>query len=165
MKKIEVLHSIESDIVVGNIPSFFLKYGISLFALFILIIIVFFSLIETPVMLNGRIVIPEKQKGHYASLYISPFNTGEIKKGQDVNINLLNYPFEKYGCLKGSVDSIGAVPNDNGEYHVIINLSHGFVTDRGCKVSNQMVLLGTGSIILSKKTIMEKVINSIIITR
>lgn len=165
MKKVEILNSMESDIVIGHVPSYFLKYGVSVFAFFIIVVVVFFSLIETPVMLSGRVVIPDNKECINADLYISPFNTGEIHKGQDVNIKLFNYPFEKYGSLYGSVDSVVAIPNENGEYHVIVNLKHNMVTDRGCKVSNQIVLVGTGSIILSKKTIMDKVLNSIIFTR
>jgi multidrug resistance efflux pump len=52
--------------------------------------------------------------GFYGSMAISQQNISKIKKGQPVLIKLSGYPFEEFGLIRGTVDSISELPlNDS----------------------------------------------------
>ena len=80
---------------------------------------------------NGNIIftiIPEI-KGDFIGKITAPANnSGKIKKGQTVQIQLANYPSDEYGELNGKVSSISLVPNQKGHYLVDVALSKELIT-------------------------------------
>jgi len=48
--------------------------------------------------------------------------SGKVKKGQNVNIRLDNFPYEQYGMLRGRVKEISSLPSQD-KYLVIIDLA------------------------------------------
>ena len=51
---------------------------------------------------------------YYAEMYVSQFNLGKVKTGQEVLLKFPSYPFEEYGSLKGHIEFISTIPSDSG---------------------------------------------------
>lgn len=51
---------------------------------------------------------------YYAEMYVSQFNLGKVKAGQEVLLKFPSYPFEEYGSLKGYIEFISTIPSDSG---------------------------------------------------
>lgn len=80
-------------------------------------------------------IIPTSNRGSFFARAKMPIDrAGKVKIGQRVNIKLLNYPFEEYGVVEGTVKKVTNVTNEN-LYYVIIELNKGLVTSYNKKVS------------------------------
>lgn len=56
-------------------------------------------------------------------MYVSPIESGKIRKGQPVNIRFNSYPTAKYGLLMGTVDDKAKIPNaETGKVFVRISI-------------------------------------------
>lgn len=72
---------------------------------------------ETPSTMIGRMLLPLK-------------GSGKVKPGLEVNIKFSNFPPSEYGIVKGKIDEISLVPEDN-HYFVEVSLPEGLKTTYG----------------------------------
>lgn len=70
-------------------------------------------------------IIPKENKTYFAKIKAPVVNSGKIKKGQNVNLKLLNYPEDEYGVLPARIASMSAIPNDEGFY-----LAHAYLSSK-----------------------------------
>jgi multidrug resistance efflux pump len=67
-------------------------------------------------------IIPDANSAFIAKLKTPGQNSGKIKIGQEVNLNLENYPEAEFGVLKGQVSRISVLPDEEGFYMVDVEL-------------------------------------------
>jgi len=72
-------------------------------------------------------VIPEKEDKLIGKALLPVARSGKVKKGQRVNIFLVNYPDEEFGIVRGVIENISLVPVDN-HYTLEIALPDGLLT-------------------------------------
>ena len=58
-------------------------------------------------------IVPIKKSKMIAKVQLPITGSGKVKRGQSVNIKLLNYDFSEHGMLKGIVGNISLVPQNN----------------------------------------------------
>lgn len=83
--------------------------------------------------------------------------SGKVKIGQAVNIKLDNYPYMKYGILKGKIKSIASIPIEEN-YMVIVNIPQELVTNYGKSLKFSYSLKGTAEIITETPSILQKLL-------
>ena len=84
---------------------------------------------------------------------------GKVKVGQRVNIHLHNYPYEQFGMLLGTVQSISQVPEEPKEenYTVLISLPQGMLTTYNKPLTLRPELKGDTEIITEDLRVLERV--------
>lgn len=65
---------------------------------------------------------------YYVEMLIPQYNSGKVKKGQEVLLKFQAYPFEQYGSVTGKISNIKSVPTDSG-YLAKVILSGGLTTN------------------------------------
>lgn len=81
--------------------------------------------------------------------------SGRVKAGQQVNIRLANYPFEQFGLLRGTVQSVSEIPNE-AKYFVNISLTPDLVTSQKRTIPFKQQLSGTTEIITEDLRLLER---------
>jgi hypothetical protein len=81
--------------------------------------------------------------------------SGKVKAGQQVNIRLQNYPYEQFGLLRGTVQSVSEVPNEQ-KYYVVIELPSQLVTSQKQLITFKQQLSGTTEIITEDLRLLER---------
>ena len=75
---------------------------------------------------NARImaIVPlDAEKSIQGKMYVSPIESGKIRKGQPVNIRFNSYPTAKYGLLMGSVEDKAKIPStETGKVFVRVSI-------------------------------------------
>jgi len=85
---------------------------------------------------------------------------GKVKVGQRVNIKLDNYPYLEYGMLKGTIQSISKVPEDQ-KYSLDVNFPNGLVTNYGIKLKFAQQIQGDAEIITEDMRLLQRIFNPI----
>ena len=93
---------------------------------------------------------------YIANLRIPVQNSGKVRNGQKVNIRLHNYPYEEFGTLKGKVNSISSVPNNENSYMVEVLLPNELITSYKKNIDFQPDLKGTAEIITQDLRLIER---------
>lgn len=88
-------------------------------------------------------------------VYLPMKNRGKVKLGQKVNIKLASYPFEEYGILYGSIESISKVPA-NDSYQVQINLPKGLKTSANYRLKFIPNMKGQAEVILERSSLLKR---------
>lgn len=99
-------------------------------------------------------VIPDQGK-IYGQAQLPISRSGKVKAGQPVNIRLENYPFEQYGMLKGRVESIAIMPNED-TYMVRVALPEGLRTTYNQSLPLTQHLSGETEIITEDLRLLER---------
>ena len=87
-------------------------------------------------------------------MYISPIESGKIRKGQPVNIRFNSYPTAKYGLLMGSVEDKAKIPNaETGKVFVRINIDS-LVTTSGDYLTFEHDMQGYAHIITEDRPLL-----------
>lgn len=81
--------------------------------------------------------------------------SGRVKAGQQVNIRLANYPFEQFGLLRGTIQSVSEIPNE-AKYFVNIELPSTLVTSQKRTIPFKQQLSGTTEIITEDLRLLER---------
>lgn len=82
--------------------------------------------------------------------------SGKVKRGQQVNIRLDNYPFEQFGMLTGEVKSISLLPSSD-KYLVAIILNHGMTSTHHKELPFRQQLKGQTEIITEDLSVIERI--------
>ncbi len=91
---------------------------------------------------------------------ITPNGAGKVAAGQEVNVQLDNYPSNEYGLLKGKVKAISLVPED-GLYTVEVLVDPDLVTTYRKKIPFAQELSGMASIITTNRSIMQRIFHNL----
>lgn len=102
-------------------------------------------------------VIPTKNPEYIAKLTTPAQNSGKIKKGQNVNVMLTNYPEIEFGVLKGTVKNISQLPDDKGNYMVDVSLPRELVTSYGKRITFKQEMLAQTEIITEDLRLLERI--------
>jgi len=91
-----------------------------------------------------------------AELPVAGAGKVKVKVGQKVNIRLSNYPYEQFGMLRGSVESISEIP-EKEKYTVLINLPDGMTSTYNKQLNFRPQLQGETEIITEDLRVLERV--------
>jgi len=92
-------------------------------------------------------IIPSENSSFIAKLKTPARNSGKIKEGQIVNIRLENYPDTEFGVLKGTVQNISLIPNQDGLYLIDVDLPSTLITSYNKTIEFKQEMRGTAEII------------------
>ena len=108
---------------------------------------------------NGDLVftiIPEKHSSYICKVKAPVLNSGKIKIDQDVNIKLSGYPDIEYGVLKGKVQDISLISNNEGMYLLDISLPNNLITTYNKKIKFKQEMQGSAVIITEDLRLIER---------
>jgi multidrug efflux pump subunit AcrA (membrane-fusion protein) len=104
-------------------------------------------------------IVPPLQ--HYIARSALPvYGAGKVKTGQKVLIKLSSFPFQEFGMIKGSVESVSSVALDTA-YSMQIKLSHGLLTTTNKNIPAQPQFSGIAEVITNDKNVLERLFEKI----
>ena len=155
------IRSEEVQEIMGRIPSWTERWGITVIALFFCILFTGAAFFPIPESLSGRFYyIPQESmdtKPAVGFVLLAAQGIGEVKAGMKVTVSLDNYPEEKFGCLSGSVYDIANTPNKDGFYQADILFFDGLKTNDSIVLPTNQQMSGTGEIIVSEKRLIDRI--------
>jgi len=101
-------------------------------------------------------VIPSLNEQYLAKIKAPIRNSGKIKKGQKVNIKLFNFPEMEYGMLEANIESMSALPDEQGYYLVHASLASSLTTSYQIEIPFKNEMQGTAEIITEDLRLMER---------
>lgn len=101
-------------------------------------------------------IIPKENSAFIAKLKAPAQNSGKIKTGQTVNIKLENYPETEFGSLKGKIESISLLPDEDGFYLVTVSLPSELITSYNKSIEFKYEMLGSAEIITEDLRLIER---------
>lgn len=160
----------EAQEIIGNIPHWLIRWGITVI-FFVIIVLLFLSwLIKYPDTISVQVRImqlnPNKisrissysnNTKYIGETFVNESSLVKIKKGQDMNIKLISYPFIEYGTLKGEIKSISDIPIDK-KYKVIITLPNGLITSHKKRLKYFHGMTGNAEITIQNLRLIEKIL-------
>lgn len=119
---------------------------------------------------NGDIVmtvVPVGNTDIQGRLYVTVQGSGKVKKGQEVNIKLNDFPHMEFGILRGIVESKSLVPikpeseKQLPAYVIEISFPKGMITNYGKKLTFSQEMVGEAEIITDDLRLIEKIVDPI----
>lgn len=112
-------------------------------------------------------LVPNEKQGKVigrAELPIS--NSGKVRIGQTVNIQLDGFPFQEYGVIKAEVEGISLVPitsknQETTNYLVEVSLPDSLVTTYNKTIPFRQKMQGTANIVTEDRRILERVFDKL----
>jgi multidrug resistance efflux pump len=101
-------------------------------------------------------IIPLENKGYVAKLKAPLQNSGKLKIGQKVSIQLANYPSQEYGKLKGKVKSISAISDKDKNYLIDVMLPNNLNTSYNKKLVFKQEMQGNAEIVTEDLRLIER---------
>ncbi|MBL4605573.1 MAG: HlyD family efflux transporter periplasmic adaptor subunit [Flavobacteriaceae bacterium] len=101
-------------------------------------------------------IIPSQNNSFIGKIIAPAANSGKIKKGQKVQIQLANYPSDEYGELNGKVASISLAPNQDGKYLIDVALPKKLITTYDKEIDFRQEMKGTANIITEDLRLIER---------
>ena len=101
-------------------------------------------------------IIPTNNESFIGKIIAPAANSGKIKKGQKVQIQLANYPSDEYGELNGNVKIISLVPNQEGFYLIDVALPKKLITTYTKEIDFRQEMKGTANIITEDLRLIER---------
>lgn len=101
-------------------------------------------------------IIPNSDNQYLSKIKAPIQNSGKIKPGQKVNIKLFNYPETEYGMLSGEVESMSAIPNEEGFYLVLVSLHSPLTTSYNIEIPFKNEMTGTAEIVTEDLRLLER---------
>jgi len=102
------------------------------------------------------IIIPTKDNSFIGKIKAPAANSGKIKKGQKVQIKLLNYPSDEFGELNGKVLSISKIPDLKGNYLIDVELPQDLKTTYDKKINFRQEMKGSADIVTEDLRLIER---------
>jgi multidrug resistance efflux pump len=109
---------------------------------------------------NVFVVIPEVTPTikYIGKVKATLVNSGKIKKNQEVNIRLDNYPDREYGFIKGVVKSVALIPDKDNNLLVDIELPQGMMTTYKKELIFQQEMSGKADIITEDLRLIQRLL-------
>ncbi len=101
-------------------------------------------------------VVPTQSTTFLGKIKAPARNSGKIKKGQQVNIKLLNYPYEEFGMIEGAVSNISLLPDAEGNYLVDVELDEKLTTTYNKEIEFKQEMIGKAEIITEDLRLIER---------
>lgn len=101
-------------------------------------------------------IIPANNESFIGKIIAPAANSGKIKKGQKVQIQLTNYPSDEYGELNGRVKNISLVPNKDGNYLIDVELPDKMTTTYSKLIDFKHEMKGVANIITEDLRLIER---------
>jgi multidrug resistance efflux pump len=101
-------------------------------------------------------IIPTEGNTFIGKIKAPAANSGKIKKGQKVQIKLLNYPSDEFGELNGKVKSISLIPDEEGNYLIDVELPQDLKTTYGKTIDFRQEMKGTANIVTEDLRLIER---------
>jgi hypothetical protein len=93
------------------------------------------------------------------NLFVPLQGSGKIAIGQEVKIDLFNYPAQEFGTLTGKVQTISTLPNEDNMYFVEVALADTLFTSYKKELDFIPNMKGSGGIITERQRIISKIFN------
>ena len=112
-------------------------------------------------------IVPEKKQGATIGRSELPIaNSGKVRIGQNVNIQLNGFPFQEYGIIKAKVNGISLVPvesinQDSPNYLIEIALPDSLVTTYNRTIPFRQKMEGTANIITEDRRILDRIFDKL----
>jgi len=103
-------------------------------------------------------IVPENVGKVLGKVELPVRGSGKVKEGLDVNVKFDNYPYMEFGMVRGKVQSVSLVPEDNF-YMVEIVFPDGLVTNYGHNLQMQNQLMGQAQIITDDLRLIQRIFN------
>ncbi|MFK7806874.1 MAG: HlyD family secretion protein [Saprospiraceae bacterium] len=101
-------------------------------------------------------VIPSENSSYVAKLKTPAQNSGKLKKGQKVNIRLVNYPDTEFGVLRGHVKGISLIADKEGLYYLDADLPDKLITSYKKEIEFKHEMKGSAEIITEDLRLLER---------
>jgi len=102
-------------------------------------------------------IIPNNYSSYICKVQVPILNSGKIKSGQQVNIKLSSYPDNEYGILKGKVQDISLIPNNEGLYLLDVLLPKKLMTNYNKEIEFKQEMQGSAEIITEDLRLIERI--------
>ncbi len=102
------------------------------------------------------IIVPEIKQQVIGKVFMPLQNSGKVKTGQRVNIQLDSYPHQEYGMVTGEVTSISLVPREN-VYLIEVHLPNGLHTTYKKDLTFMQEMQGQAEIITEDLRLLERI--------
>lgn len=113
------------------------------------------------------IIIPEENET-VGEVLIPSIGAGKVKIGQLVNVKIDNYPYDEFGIIKGTVQSISRITNqittEKGKidtYLVTVSFPNGMKTNFGIELNLDFESKGKVEIITKQKRLIERLFDNL----
>lgn len=103
-------------------------------------------------------IVQDNNGSYIGKIRAAQANSGKIKKNQEVNIQLFNYPSNEFGELKGIVKHISSSTNSNGEYIIDVELPNELTTTYGQRIEFKQEMEGVANIITEDLRLIERLL-------
>ncbi|MFH4968985.1 HlyD family efflux transporter periplasmic adaptor subunit [Gaetbulibacter sp. M240] len=101
-------------------------------------------------------IIPKNCGAYICKVQAPILNSGKIEIGQDVNIKLSGYPDNEYGVLKGKVQDISLIPNNEGLYLINVSLPINLITTYKKEIEFKQEMRGSAEIVTEDLRLIER---------
>ena len=101
-------------------------------------------------------IIPSESSTFIAKLKTPATNSGKLKIGQSVNIQLENYPTSEFGTLQAKVNRISPIPDSEGFYLILAELPSNLITSYKKPIEFKQEMRGSAEIITEKLRLTER---------
>src|SRR5690606_17161896 len=102
-------------------------------------------------------IIPNNYSSYICKVQVPILNSGKIKSGQQVNIKLSSYPDNEYGILKGKVQDISLIPNNEGLYLLDVLLTKKLMTNYNKEIEFKQEMQESAEIITEDLRLIERI--------
>lgn len=151
--------------IMGRMPPWILRSGITLIALLVLGAFVAAWFFRYPEVIQARVVLMSssytvratvaEQSPYIVKGTMPAAGAWKVKSGQKALIRLTAYPYEEYGLLQGTVMFAEANMADTN-FQVSISLDHLLHTTTGREIPVQPRLDGTAEIMTEDKSVLQR---------
>ncbi|MGZ3944108.1 MAG: HlyD family efflux transporter periplasmic adaptor subunit [Mucilaginibacter sp.] len=113
-----VRHSDEMQDIITAVPARLIRWGMTLFALVLAMIIGLSAYIHYPDIVKTTLTIKADKNDDriFGELNVTQGEINKVIKGQAVLIKLKAYPFEQYGVITGKIESVTRTLDNAGNY-------------------------------------------------
>ena len=101
-------------------------------------------------------LIPFNNSSYIARLKTPAQNSGKIKTGQKVQLSLQDFPDNEYGVLRGEINRISAVTNEEGNYIIEVTLPSKLVTSYKKEIQFKQEMTANAKIITEDLRLIER---------
>jgi hypothetical protein len=150
--------------VLGKAPNRLIRYGLSVFFLIQIGIIVGACFVRFPDSFEVPITISNENGIYTVSAQINSSDIWRIKTDARVIINLNQFPKNAYGVLVGNIEKI-SYNNESQLYDVCIRLENGLITSFDRNLEYSLNMSGTGIVEGEDKSVIKRVFSSAIVEK
>ncbi|MCC4228982.1 HlyD family efflux transporter periplasmic adaptor subunit [Zunongwangia profunda] len=106
-------------------------------------------------------ILPKEAHHYISRLQVPSESSGKIKNGMEVHLEMNNFPKQEFGILKGTVQNITVIPDDDGLYIISVKLPEKLITNYDFLVDFKHEMRINGRIITQKHRLIERLFQSI----